>query len=338
MKMKDGVPYRLLPGTSRRIGFLNPARHCLWLTPDHLLHLRISYYSETSKRFYLKDIQAITVSKTNQGRNESIILGIMALLFGIVALGTYLEEPSMATVLVSIISFAFLGVMFVSLISGSTCKCNLYTAVHEEELPSLRYLRTAKKVLGMLKPLIEAAQGSLPAEELGADSPGIIEVEPATHAGPGGIVKTKVAFPGQLRHESGASHMALFSLLILKAISSALGLFYQFGLKNPIDMLLIIAILVLATIALRSQRHSDLPGTLKALTFIGLYATVIFYFVGLFYGVFSYPVYYPGPEFVIFSILAAAICSVTGIMGIIRLDKFRSEHKAPRAVEGAGVL
>ena len=41
---------------------------------------------------------------------------------------------------------------------GTTCRCLIRTAVQTEELPSLRRVRNADKVLARIRPLIESAQ------------------------------------------------------------------------------------------------------------------------------------------------------------------------------------
>src|ERR1017187_936684 len=52
-------PYRKLPGDFR--GFFR--RNTLWLGPDHLLLVDSTRFSETYKRFYLRDIQTVIIRK-----------------------------------------------------------------------------------------------------------------------------------------------------------------------------------------------------------------------------------------------------------------------------------
>jgi hypothetical protein len=56
---------------------------------------------------------------------------------------------------------AMLFVLFflVNLLLGATCKCYLRTAVQIEELPSVRRIRQAQKIVSKIRPLIAAAQG-----------------------------------------------------------------------------------------------------------------------------------------------------------------------------------
>jgi hypothetical protein len=61
-----------------------------------------------------------------------------------------------------------LAFLVANLLLGPTCVCHLKTAVQTEELPSLRRLRRARKVLARLRPLIVAAQGELTLGEIAA--------------------------------------------------------------------------------------------------------------------------------------------------------------------------
>lgn len=348
MKIKDGIPYRLLPGLMRRTGFINPSSYRLWMAPDHLLFLTINHYSETSKRFYFRDIQALVISNNNKGRNSSIAIGIITIIFGIISL-TFLksEIPELATVTLVCGSMTLIGLV-INFIYGKTCTVRLHTAVQVEELPSLRFLRTTIKVVGMLKPMIEAAQGRLTPEEIDAYSPESVEIQLSTHANPVGIVPPKTGYTGPITHENGKIHMALFWALLVKAISSSIGVFYQHSFKYSMDWILVIAILVLAAIALRNQRNSDLPETLKAITWVGLGSTIVFLLIGLFYSIMlkwqyhggryysgeSVPdtAFYEEPGFVILTTLAAAVYAITAIMGVLRLNKFQSDYQASKTV------
>ena len=56
--------YRRLPGRGRRkqgLVFLAAAHSSLWLGPDHLLSVDRIWMNEEYKRFYFRDVQAITV-------------------------------------------------------------------------------------------------------------------------------------------------------------------------------------------------------------------------------------------------------------------------------------
>jgi hypothetical protein len=53
--------YRRLAGR-RNLGW---TRNTLWIGPDHLLKITVRSYEEQYKRFYFKDIQALSVLRTD---------------------------------------------------------------------------------------------------------------------------------------------------------------------------------------------------------------------------------------------------------------------------------
>jgi hypothetical protein len=149
--------YQRLPGRGiRRGGFLQvmATSSRLWLGRDHLLLVDSSGFTETYKRFYFRDIAAITLARTNRRAVWNGIAFIFTLLFGAAALAlggmTAAIFGSMAglCVLLSLINVAL----------GPTCVCHLTTAVQTDELASFRRFSQALKVLARLRPLLVAAQ------------------------------------------------------------------------------------------------------------------------------------------------------------------------------------
>jgi hypothetical protein len=149
-------------------------RSALWLGGDHLLLVETSGSTENYKRFYFRDIQAITVQETGRGRVWNFILGGVLLLstfamFFTLSSGTPARlvggdiagEIALATVMV--ISGVFL---LVGLVAGPTCKTYLRTAVQTEELASLCRVRQTRKVMDKIRPLMVAAQGQISGEEV----------------------------------------------------------------------------------------------------------------------------------------------------------------------------
>ena len=55
--------------------------------------------------------------------------------------------------------------LFLNNLFGTTCACQIRTAVQTEELPSLCRVRQTRKVLDKIRPLITAAQGEITPEE-----------------------------------------------------------------------------------------------------------------------------------------------------------------------------
>ena len=152
--------YRCLPGKKRGI----VGNNTLWLGKDHLLsvHCYRMDFSENYKRFYYDDIQAIITRKTTTGKICNIVLSVLG--------GSFM----LAFALTSGIWSGFYGVLaglvifflLINWLLGPTCVCHVRTAVQTERLTSLDRLRTARKAINLLKPMIEQVQGALVSETL----------------------------------------------------------------------------------------------------------------------------------------------------------------------------
>lgn len=161
--MPKNKEYKKLPGRGPRYegsrwiaAFRKSCR--LWLAADHILLVLSSRFNEEFKRFYFRDIQAITIRKTNSARNLTIVLAILAAIPG--AFAIFVRDPVGLGFLLGL--FISLGVLAViNAARGPSCHAEIKTAVQTEELSSLKRLRTARKALAILRPIIEEAQGKI---------------------------------------------------------------------------------------------------------------------------------------------------------------------------------
>lgn len=157
--------YTKLTPPRRTAGFalVSVTRSNLWLGKDHLLCIETEGYTEKYKRFYFRDIQAITLRRTNRMWTVFAVTGSLTLFFEIIALTMdAVEGKWVFGILGGICALPFI----VNLIYGPTCKCELRTAVHTESMPSMSRVRRARKLLNRIRPLIAEAQGQLAAEEI----------------------------------------------------------------------------------------------------------------------------------------------------------------------------
>ena len=169
---------RLTRARLRRAGFFTAVatRSSLWLGKDHLLGIDSNGYGEDYKRFYFRDIQAVTIRKTTRRRLWNWILAIplapcfIVLIVGLVDISRRQIQTDDYWGLIGWgIPFGIvLGLMLTNTLRGPGCVCHLHTAVQTEELPSLNRVRRARMVLDRLRPLIAAAQGQLAPEEIPA--------------------------------------------------------------------------------------------------------------------------------------------------------------------------
>ena len=147
------------------------SRSGLWLGNDHLLVVVSNGYSETYKRFYFQDIQAIAIRLTRRRLIWNWVLGPL--------LAFCLAGWSRDLLVGSHNSVARLDLggglhvhrrppLLLNNLFGPTCACTLRTAVQTEELPSLCRLPKTRRILNRLRPLIAEAQGQLAPEEIPA--------------------------------------------------------------------------------------------------------------------------------------------------------------------------
>lgn len=341
-------PYVRLPGRARRcMGVVSSVVTRLWLASDHLLYVQSSAYSQTYKRFYLTDIQAVVITRTRAHVVANIVI---ASLFLLVVLPVLLLAPWEATVITSAILLLILGpFLIVNLVSGPTCKCVLHTAVQAETLHCLGRLRTARRVFGVLRPLIEAAQGPALPEESALDAVGQEVLQASTHVTPRASHSAAVQAP--IRHEHGTIHAWMFWLVAAATFSYAFDIFHSNEFKNNIDMLWALGIIALAMVALFRQKNSDLPISVRRLTgfMLCLKAAefVAFLFVGIVIGMFvaidskgdqqailaAASTFTRTPPFVAYVAVAAMVSGIVGYFGLTRLYAFRRSHARAQALQ-----
>ena len=156
-------PYRRLPGrmTTFRVGSYGLRR--LYLGADHLLQVEAVFCVENYRRFAYADIQSILLRQTQRGLILSSVLGVLAAVFGVLAWASS-DSPPLVGFLAGT-GGVLIFLLVVNLVRGTTCRCELQTAIGPQPLPTLNRLRTARKALALLTERIEAAQGALPPGE-----------------------------------------------------------------------------------------------------------------------------------------------------------------------------
>ena len=128
----------------------------LWLGPDHLLHLNSTGYSESYRRFYLRDIQSLLIVHTSARTYTAVALAVILMII-------FLIVRSAGG---GVTGYAILGAIFLPFflwnhLSGAGCRVVIVTAVQQENVRALSRLPKTRRVLGELKTLIEAAQADL---------------------------------------------------------------------------------------------------------------------------------------------------------------------------------
>ena len=181
---------RLTRARSRSaFGVFSISRSSLWLGKDHLLCIDSSGYTENYKRFYFRDIQALSVVLTNRRTiwNGVLLVPIVICLAGLANALFSLPRKDGAVMVAWLVSIAvFVLPLLINSLLGPTCTCFVRTAVQIEELPSLNRVRRARQVLDRVRPFITAAQGELPPE--GIPSRGQSTADSAASPAPGNAV------------------------------------------------------------------------------------------------------------------------------------------------------
>jgi hypothetical protein len=262
--------YRKLPGLggSRR-GYLASVvatRNRLWLGRDHLLAIESQGVSENYKRFYFSDIQALVVRRTMRAMVWSIILAVLAGGFTMLGTGLLWDGETEGALAVLIIAGGLLLGLVVNAAMGPSCVCHMRTAVQTEELPSLKRIRTARRVLRIIRPHIEGAQGRIDPETLAGEvSAGVAKAVAAAgrSASPPPVPSETTA-----RLYRGGTYRVLFGLLLLDGMLTAIGL-VSYGLALVFLSMLLTAGLAVSTIlALVWGYRAGASSSLKLLSWI----------------------------------------------------------------------
>jgi len=261
--------YQKLPGVKK--GFL-VGKYSLWQGRGHLLYIFSRFGAEDYKRFYFNDIQAIITRKTILGKIQNIIMGCFMLMFLLPVFffdGGWTGFYGVAGGL----TFIFL---LINLYKGPTCETKLLTAVQTERLQSLSRLKTACRVMDRLRPHIQHAQGVLKSEDL-VKPP----VRPADRRVP------KNAGAGAVPISTGRIHMIMFGLILFEGALAAMEFFITHVVPSVLGSLAGICIGICVILALVKQHNSNLPGSVRAMTWICLaFVCVTFaagYVVGIVY-------------------------------------------------------
>ena len=153
--------YARLPG--RGWTWTGPAR--VWLGEDHVLLVRSRTFFESYRRFFFNDIQGMVVCRTNMGKIWNLIWGFFALLFGLLSLA--FDEIGIIVMLS--LAAPFVVALITNVVLGPTCAFHIRTAVQTERLPAVSRIATARHFIVRVEPLIAAAQGGPPGEQVMAE-------------------------------------------------------------------------------------------------------------------------------------------------------------------------
>ncbi|MCX5770494.1 MAG: hypothetical protein NTZ09_09520 [Candidatus Hydrogenedentes bacterium] len=305
-------------------------RRCqLWLGPDHLLHGRRSMITEQYRRLFFKDIQAVTVARTDTWKDYNIILGV--LIAGCLAI-VFIATSDWSMRAAWGISLCIVPVLVVAfnLAKGPTCACYFHTAVQSERIGALSRLRKAGTVLALLAPMLEQAQGSLdPAQ-----------VELVQESGRNLTLAGNEAKKQREFHPSNARyHLLFFILILISGLSHCVDLVVYSEAKNWGDLLTFLAAMLLGILAVKDQMRSLIHLDLQRITTTALVVIFVAFAASQVVGVFvlTMSMSTSGSAFEIkdweyYGVYVAAIAVVNitlSLIGLLRLYRYRVSLRPP---------
>lgn len=155
-------PYKKLPG--RGWTWSGPSR--VWLGEDHVLLVLNRTFFESYRRFFLNDIQAVIVQRTHTGKTWTGVWATAFIFFSLIALAV---DDRIAALVLAGLGVPFFVALIINIFLGPTCACYIRTAVQTERVPAISRLRTARKFIARVEPLITTAQGSLSPEQFATE-------------------------------------------------------------------------------------------------------------------------------------------------------------------------
>lgn len=264
-----------LPGRGRKRGgtaLVVRTMATVWLGGDHLLCRYGMGYVEELRRFYYRDIQAITATLTNRRAVWNGIFIACFVLAGILSAASYLRGGGWTLAFFSAGACLFLVLAFINQLRGPTCKCQLRTAVSVEDLPSLKRTKVADRAIALVRARVERAQGRLTREELEGR---------AREGRPSPAARTVRHEPdGRAADYDGRYHALLFFLLLLGAVIYAADMFYESLLATLLAGASSAGITVATVAALARQRGSAVTEELKGITWTAMAFVFVTYLLG----------------------------------------------------------
>ncbi len=273
--------YQRLPGKKKSflIGF-----YTLWQGVDHLLLVYSRFGVEDYKRFYFSDIQSIITYKTVFGKIQNLIIGLFLVIFGVFVIAL----DGAGAIFGGIMAGCMIIFLSINWLRGPTCITHLQTAVQTEKLHPLCRLKHAQKVMDRLWPLIEQVQGHLTPETLNLKILYDSKTAPAMFYATSTERNTKT-----IRNESGIAHLTLFSLMLCEGLMVLLNAYFRLTAFTLLSTFASMGIGICVIVALVKQRNSNIPRSLRNMTWTGLGYVGISFLLGY---IFTIVLVFKNPE------------------------------------------
>jgi hypothetical protein len=148
------MPYIKISNGGLLMTLIPGLRTKLYLGTDHLLLVEQLILVERYKRFYFRDIQVITATKSTRWIVFGAIWGFLALLTALLFLVHHPVAVAIGTFFIALFGLAFVH----NIVLGPTCIVRLRTAVQTHRVAPLERIHDFRRGIATIEPLIRAAQ------------------------------------------------------------------------------------------------------------------------------------------------------------------------------------
>jgi hypothetical protein len=326
-----------------------------WLGANHLLVVEVANYVERYRRFYYSDVQAIVVQHSSFRLWLNIVLGFftfaalaIGLLFAATPLRNGFTEGDYIVVGIWLgVALLFAVFLVVNTLRGPTCAVYVRTAVQTQKLSGLSRWRAADTFVAALQPLIVAAQGQLPPDEMWQRlQQSAAEAAPASVTGAGAELPPVAPSPPPAvarRHYQSKMHAILFWLLLADGPLTLLHEWLEADWMNAVGVVVLLVTVGFAIAAAVRQHNTDLPGFLRFAPWWVLGFLGVFVLGSLAHGVWlamnSQTTGGSSGSLALAMTLISTTANVAlGMLGLIRLRRFQADHlqtQSPPPIIGA---
>jgi len=265
--------YAPLRGNTAFIGPVSKA----YLGDDHLLVTTQGMLRENLHRYYFRDIEAISCTRTRVGGWVSLVLGlntVLMLVAGLLALAAGL--PGAGAGIFIVLGGFLAAVTAVNVVRGPTCVTLVHTRVHSAPLRCFSRWRRAQAAIQVIRSHVGAAQGLLTQEELtarltqvnGPQAPARVVVSKA---------EAVLRFGAPPQQPFRASSQTAVAMLLMLLYSVACGLnVLGYSLANLLLAQFLLAFTVLAIVAaLVRQYNTTVPQPVSTVTWVAFIVLLI---------------------------------------------------------------
>ena len=242
--------FRRLPG--RGLSLFTPS--VLWAGPDHLVLVKRTGYTETYKRFYYADIQAIILQVNRHRLYWSLVFAVPL----VMSMLWLLFADHTQTVAAGLMASIWGSFLLVNAARGPCCVFRVQTRINEERISMISRLRAGLKARRIIAERIEAVQGAVSREAVLAGD----WTPPAPMAVPEPTLKKRVARMAIGPVSTSIHRILAIAISIQSILCFLLSIFSVWWLLLP-NVVNQATIFVLGVIALARQSRGVMNPSLK---------------------------------------------------------------------------